>query len=208
VLAMMLALARRIPQARDNQTGPRDWPYLPLRAQSKLLNGQTVLLIGYGTIARRVAELLAPFHMNVIGFRRHPTEPNVYPIDQLDDWLRKADHVINILPATTETGRFFDAKRFAKLKPDAHYYNIGRGSTNDEAALQAALEDKQFAAAYIDAFETEPLPKDHPLWSTPNCYVIPHTGGGHANEYERHVAQFLENLRRFQKNEPLIDRIM
>ena len=76
------------------------------------------------------------------------------------------------------------------------------------AALQAALEDKQFAAAYIDAFETEPLPKDHPLWSTPNCYVIPHTGGGHANEYERHVAQFLENLRRFQKNEPLIDRIM
>ena len=205
---MMLALARRIPQARDNQIGPRDWPYIPLRAESRLLNGQTVLLVGYGAIARRVAELLVPLRMNVIGFRRHPKEPNVFPIEQLDHWLPKADHVINILPATSETGQFFTGARFAKLKPDAHYYNIGRGTTNDESALQAALEKKQFAAAYLDAFQIEPLPKGHPLWTTPNCFVITHTGGGHSDEYERHVEQFLENLKRFHAKGSMIDRIM
>src|SRR4051812_15969419 len=72
-LAMMLAFARRLPQARDNQRGPRGWPYLELRGQSHLLNGQTALLVGYGAIARRLAQLLAPFEMNLIGFKRRPT---------------------------------------------------------------------------------------------------------------------------------------
>jgi phosphoglycerate dehydrogenase-like enzyme len=208
VMAMMLALARRIPHSRDNQNTEHAWLYLPLRSNSKLLNGQIVLLVGYGAIARRVVELLAPFQMKVIGFRRHANEPNVLPIDQLDQWLPRADHVINLLPSSAQTDRFFDAHRFAKLKPEANYYNIGRGSTNDESALQTALESGRLAAAYIDAFETEPLPKEHPLWTTRNCFITPHTAGGHSNEYERHVEQFLENLRRLGANEPLIDRIM
>jgi phosphoglycerate dehydrogenase-like enzyme len=208
VLAMMLGLARQIPQARDNQTGPHAWPYLPLRAHSKLLNGQTVLLIGYGAIGRRVAELLAPLQMKVIGFRRRPSEPNVFSIDQLDEWLGRADHVINILPASSETKNFFGTARFAKLRREAIYYNIGRGMSNDEAALAEALERGDIAAAYLDAFETEPLPPDHPLWSTRNCFITPHTAGGHTTEYERHVDQFMENLRRFGRGERMIDRIM
>ena len=208
VLAMMLSLARRIPQSVDNQRGPRVWLYSELRPESKLLNGQTVLLVGYGAIARRLAELLALFGMKVIGFRRTPSEPGVLPIAELDQWLPRADHVVNILPASDQTNGFFNADRFARLKPDANYYNIGRGSTNDESALEAALKQRQFAAAYIDAFDTEPLPPEHPLWTTPNCHITTHTGGGHSDEYERHVETFLENLRRFLAGEPLIDRIM
>ena len=212
VLAMMLALARRLPQSLDNQRGDHAWPYLPLRSQSKLLNGQTVLLVGYGTIARRVAQLLAPFQTKLLGFRRRPA-PDEYgvqmrTIDQLDDHLPTADHVVNMLPASSETKNFFDAARFARLNLGAVYYNIGRGTTNDESALEAALRAGQFAAAYIDAFAHEPLAPDHPLWITPNCFITPHTAGGHSNEYERHVEMLLENVRRFQRGQELIDRIM
>jgi phosphoglycerate dehydrogenase-like enzyme len=212
VAAMMLALSRRLPQSLENQLTSHGWPYLPLRAQSKLLNGQTALLVGYGAIARRLAELLAPFQMKLIGFRRRPSgdESGVQmrTIDQLDAHLPTADHVVNILPASDETANFFDAARFAKLKPSAVYYNIGRGTTNDEAALEAALRAKKFAAAYIDAFAIEPLPPAHPFWTTPNCFITPHTAGGHENEQERHVEMFVENLARFERGEEPIDRIM
>jgi len=211
-LAMMLAFNRRLPQSLDNQRGSRGWPYLPLRAESRLLNGQTVLLVGYGAIARRLSQLLAPFEMKLIGFRRTPKGDEggvrILPIDQLDEWLPKADHVVNILPASDETEEFFDADRFAKLKRDAFYYNLGRGSTNDEVALRTSLDVGHFAGAYVDAFIDEPLPMAHSLWNTPNCGVTPHTAGGHSAEFERHVDLFLENLARFQKHGELIDRIM
>ncbi|MEA2734833.1 MAG: hypothetical protein QOE14_1284 [Humisphaera sp.] len=210
--AMMLALARRLPQSLENQLTSHGWPYLPLRAQSKLLNGQTALLIGYGAIGRRLAQILGPFDMKLIGFRRRPSADEngvaMRTIDQLDAHLPTADHVINILPASDETANFFDATRFAKLKPSAVYYNIGRGTTNDERALEAALRAKQFAAAYIDAFAEEPLPPTHPLWTTPNCFLTPHTAGGHENEADRHVEMFLENLARFGRGEELVDRVM
>jgi phosphoglycerate dehydrogenase-like enzyme len=212
VLAMMLALNRQLPEAMDNQRGPRDWPILKLRDRSVLLNGQTVLLVGYGAIARRLAQLLAPFQMHLIGFRRHPQgdEGNVrvLPITELDAWLPRADHVINILPGSRQTEEFFDADKFAKLKRTAFYYNIGRGPTNDQYALQASLQTGHFAAAYIDATMPEPLPPDHPLWTTPNCIITPHTAGGHSTEYDRHADLFLENLRRFTAGEEMIDRIM
>ena len=212
ILAMMLALARRLPQSLDNQRSDHAWPYLPLRAQSKLLNGQTVLLIGYGAIARRLAQMLVPLGVKMIGFRRRATADEagvtMRTIDQLDEHLPTADHVVNVLPASAETEDFFDASRLARLKPTATYYNIGRGTTNDEAALERALRQQQFAAAYIDAFADEPLPPSHPLWTTPNCFITPHTAGGHENEAERHVEMFLEKLNRFQRGDELIDRIM
>ena len=212
VLAMMLSLSRRLPQSLENQRGSHDWPYLKLRAEAMLLNGQTALLVGYGAIGRRLAALLAPFEMNLLGFRRNPGQGEdavrMLHVDELDNWLGRADHVINLLPASPQTRDFFDAARFSRFKRDANYYNIGRGRTNDEAALEAALRAGQFAAAYIDAFAHEPLAPDHPLWTTPNCYITPHTAGGHSNEYDRHVEMLLENVRRFQAGEELIDRIM
>jgi phosphoglycerate dehydrogenase-like enzyme len=211
VLAMMLALARRIPQARDNQIESRGWPILQLRAESVLLTGQAVLLVGYGAIARRLAELLAPLRMNVIGFKRRPSadEPvRIESIDTLDAHLPAADHVINTLPSSPQTDGFFNAARFARMKKGARYYNIGRGQTNDEAALQTSLESGHLDAAYIDATITEPLPGDHPLWRTRNCFITPHTAGGHSNELDRHAELLLENLRRLRAGEEMIDRIM
>jgi len=209
-LAMMMGLARRIPQARDRQTGDHGWPMMELRAETYLLNGQTTLLLGFGAIARRLIELLAPFHMNLIAVRRRPTGDEPIPViaeAELDAHLARADHVVNLLPASEATRHFVNAARLAAMKPGAVFYNIGRGGTVDQTALQGALTSGKLAAAYLDVTDPEPLPPDHPLWTAPNCYITPHTAGGHIGERDRQVRHFLENLRRFTAGEPLRDRV-
>lgn len=210
LLAMMLSLARRLPQSVANQSAAHGWPMMELRAESFLLNGQTVLLLGYGAIARRLIELLEPLRMNVLALRRKPSGDETVPViteAALPDYLPQADHVINILPAHPTTRHFMDAERLRLLKPGALFYNIGRGSTVNQTDLAAALESGQLAAAYLDVTDPEPLPPEHPLWTAPNCYITPHTGGGHQGERERQVRHFLTNLQRFTAGAALLDRV-
>ncbi|MEO6725182.1 MAG: NAD(P)-dependent oxidoreductase, partial [Blastocatellia bacterium] len=127
--------------------------------------------------------------------------------DELEKHLPLADHIINILPASAATRHFVNAELLAAMKPGALFYNIGRGSTVDQPALIAALESGKLAAAYLDVTEPEPLPPDHPLWTAPNCFITPHTAGGHIGERDRLVRHFLENLRRFTTGETLNDRV-
>ena len=210
-LAMMLALARRLPQCVTDQRAERSWKAAEHRIQSHLLAGQTALIVGYGTIARRLVELLAPFRMNITCVRRTPrgdeTAPTV-PTGRVDEFLPTADHVVNILPQNAETDQFFDAGRFARMKPGATFYNIGRGTTVDQTALLGALRSQRLAAAYLDVTDPEPLPGEHPLWTAPNCFITPHTAGGSHDEFHRLVRHFLDNLRRFERGEALKDRVV
>jgi phosphoglycerate dehydrogenase-like enzyme len=211
LLAMMLSLARQLPAALDAQRGDRSWPMLALRSSSKLLNGQTVLLLGYGAIARRFAELLKPLGMSIMAVRRQVSGTEsipVRPVSDVDELLAWADHVVNILPANDATQQFLNETRLSKLKTGAIVYNIGRGATLDQHALLNQLRSGRIAAAYLDVTDPEPLPPDHPLWTTPNCFITPHSAGGHADEKLRQVQHFLENLRRFENNEPLLNRIL
>jgi phosphoglycerate dehydrogenase-like enzyme len=100
------------------------------------------------------------------------------------------------------------AARLALMKPDAAFYNIGRGTTVDQAALLTALREGPLAAAYLDVTDPEPLPPTHPLWDQPNCFITPHAGGGHRGEYERLIRHFLDNLQKFEAGERLNDRIL
>jgi phosphoglycerate dehydrogenase-like enzyme len=210
-LAMMLALARQLPQALDCQSDSHTWTTNAQREGCYLLKGQTALLVGFGAIAKRLAELLQPFAMNLTGIRRKIRGDEPIPmasIDQLDALLPTADHVVNILPASKSTTNFFTASRLMKMKPSGIFYNIGRGDTVDQFALRTALETKRIAAAYLDVTSPEPLPPNDPLWTTPNCYITPHSAGGHRNEFDRQVEHFVNNLRRYEKNEPLRDHIV
>src|SRR5437588_848614 len=90
-----------------------------------------------------------------------------YDRDDVRAALGEADHVIDVLPAAPGTERFFDAARFAALKPGAMFYNVGRGTTVDQEALLGALASGRVAAAYLDVTTPEPLPPDHPLWTAP-----------------------------------------
>ena len=115
--------------------------------------------------------------------------------------------MIDLLPANEETTRLFDRRRFQAMKPGAVFYNIGRGTTVDQDALLDALRSGPLRAAYLDVTDPEPLPSDHPLWTTPNC-VITHTAGGHSDEWNRLVEHFLANLRRHDAGQPLLDRVI
>lgn len=210
-LAMMMAFARRLPELLKTQFDDRAWHWTQLRSESFLLNGQTALLFGFGAIAIRLCELLAPFQMNLIGVRRtvKGDEPiRIITDEQVAEFLPLADHVINLLPDNHSTTRYFGEGRFRQMKPGALFYNIGRGSTVDQEALLAALESGRLAGAYLDVTTPEPLPPDHPLWSAPNCYITPHTAGGQNLEQHDLVEHFLENLRRFVSGRELLDRIV
>jgi phosphoglycerate dehydrogenase-like enzyme len=211
MLASMLALARNLPAQLRNQDGPRDWRYLEDRFANAVLTGQTVLLLGFGTIGRRLAELLAPFGGRTMACRRAPRgdEPvEIVGEAGLPVALAAADHVVNLLPDSPATREFMTAARFSQMKRGAHFYNVGRGTTVDQPALLAALASGQVGAAYLDVMEPEPLPPAHPLWSAPNCYITCHIGGGTRDQDEKLIRHFLENLRRFNAGEPLVDRII
>jgi phosphoglycerate dehydrogenase-like enzyme len=209
VLAFMLAESRQLHRSLRDQFDRRGWNTTATRAASFLLEGRTVLLVGYGAIAARLAELLAPFRMKVIGFRRTPRGGEaieVHAVDKLPAWLPHGDFVINLLPAHSDTVEFFDTIKLASMKAGAVFINVGRGATVDQAALLAALRG-DLRAAYLDVMNPEPLPPQHPLWAQRNCFITPHVGGGHDDEYDRLVTHFLANFQRFVHGQPLSGRV-
>lgn len=208
-LAFMLAEARQLPGSIRDQARSHAWNTPPTRAASFLMKGQTVLLVGYGAITKRLAELLVPFGLHLVGFRRRPRgdEPiEVHAMAELSKWLPHADWVIDSLPAAGDTAGFFERVRFAAMKPGAIFVNIGRGATVDQSALLVALRG-HLRAAYLDVTVPEPLPPEHPLWAQPNCIITPHVAGGHEDENDRLVAHFLANLDRFVRGQPLAGRV-
>lgn len=211
VLAMMLALARQLPFSHKDQLTDRAWHYHERRYHSRLITGQTVLLLGYGAIGRRLTELLAPFKVRLCAHRRSlSVVPGVEMINTegLCKAFAAADHVVNLLPANASTEQFMTAERFSWLRPSAQFYNIGRGSTVDQSALSQALRSGRLAAAYLDVMEPEPLPPGHELWTAPNCFITPHTAGGRHDQDEALILHFLENLDRFEKGQSLRDRVI
>ena len=210
-LSFMLAQARKLPMALKTRaaSGTRAW--FGIRGSSGTLRGETVLIVGYGAIGKRLAELLRPFDVKIAACRRKARGDEGVPVvaeKQLARALARADHVVNILPDSAETRHFFHASRFSAIKPGAIFYNIGRGTTVDQTALLTALRSGRLGAAWLDVTEPEPLPDDHPLWAEPNCFITPHVAGGHVDEAKTLVRHFLKNFDRFIRGEPLLDRVM
>jgi phosphoglycerate dehydrogenase-like enzyme len=210
-LAMMLALSRELlPSFRDQLTDRR-WEYFQRRYDSQLLADQTVLILSFGAIARRLVELLAPFRMKIYALRRRTySESGVHMIaeEKLSAVLPHVDHLVNILPENDATRNYVNARRLAWLKPGTRFYNIGRGSTVDQRALQEALDSGRLGAAYLDVTDPEPLPPEHPLWTTPRCYITPHTAGGRRDQDDAIVDHFLANLAAFERGGVMTDRIV
>ncbi len=213
-LAMLLADRRVLPMAAEAQR-QRQWNGNVIRSASRLLDrGTTVALFGFGAIARRLVELLGPFGVRVIGVRRTPTgDAPCEMVSATDEaavvrLLGESDAVVNILPAGPGRDGYFDAARFAQMRPGTVYLSIGRGSTTLSADLRDALASGHLSAAWLDVTDPEPLPPGDPLWTTPNCHITPHTAGGMHDEQTVLVRHFLANLRRFERGKPLRDQVM
>ncbi len=171
------------------------------------LNGTTLGILGLGEIGREVARLAAALGMRVIGTKRRaapmPNVAEVLPADRTDEVLAQSDYVLLLLPATPATENFIDAGRLAKMKPGAWLLNFGRGHLIQDGDLIAAVTAGTIAGAILDVFRQEPLPADHPFWTTEGIMVLPHIGGPHPQR-DRIVAQlFTENLALFLDGKPL-----
>lgn len=212
VLSFMFAHARKLPWGLGSRAANGTSEWNALRSASAIVGaGQKVLIYGYGSIAARLVEVLRTFDVEVVAVRRKPRGDEgvrVVTLEEADGELPLADHVINILPDNADSVGYFDASRLAACKKGSVHYNIGRGSTVDQDALYDALKHGPLEAAWLDVTTPEPLPDEHPLWTLENCYITPHTAGGHQDESMTLVKHFVANFRRYLAGEELKDRIM
>ena len=171
------------------------------------LAGQTLGILGLGAIGQQVAQIADAIGMRVIGTKRRtaplPHLADVLPPDHTDDVLAQSDYVLLLLPATPETENFMNGRRFTRMKRTAWLLNFGRGHLIADADLIAAVKARQIAGAVLDVFRQEPLPVEHPFWTTDGIIVLPHIGGGHPRRDLAVARLFVENLRRFLDAKPL-----
>ncbi|RED56243.1 D-2-hydroxyacid dehydrogenase [Cohnella lupini] len=190
LFAMLLAFSRNLHHAVQNQSR-REWKASDRYYQ---LSGKTMGIIGAGVIGGEIARLAGAFGMRTLGIRRSsaPLEgiDRMYAMEQLDEVLSLSDVVVNVLPFTDETRYLFNAERFAQMRKDAWFFNMGRGASVDTDALVQALRVGTVGAAGLDVFEVEPLPADHPLWTMDNVIITPHIGGW-TDHYKKRVADIL-----------------
>lgn len=214
-MALILALVRRLPEARDNQAR-RQWRGMALSLDDREdeLAGKTLLIIGLGRIGTRLARLAKAFDLRVLGIRRDPAAGGngadaVYGPDRLGELLAAADFVALTCPLTPETRGIIDAGALKRMKPTAYLVNVARGRCVEEAALIEALAERRIAGAALDCFAEEPLPPDSPLWAFENVLITPHAAG-ETRRYEDNVLDILEqNLERlWSGSDQLINRIV
>jgi phosphoglycerate dehydrogenase-like enzyme len=172
----MLALARDFPRTMAMQA-KHAWT----RLTPQLIDDKTVGIYGVGLIAEALAPRCKAFGMRVVGFssstRAVPGFDRMYLRSEFVAVAHELDFFVLLVPYGPDTHRTIGAREFAAMKPTAYFVNVARGGIVDEDALIHALETGQIAGAALDVFQTEPLPSDHPLWTTKNVIVTPHLGG-------------------------------
>jgi phosphoglycerate dehydrogenase-like enzyme len=205
----LLAVAKGLPQFMEDQRA-RAWP--EVRRPLRELSGETLFLVGLGEIGREVARLGKALGMRTVGFRRSQGPPpdwvdEVHGPERLPDLAGQADAMVISLPLTVQTAGMIDRATIERLPPSCIFVNVGRGGVVDEPALVEALRERRIAGAVLDVFATEPLPADSPLWVLPNVLVTPHAAALSAQENERIVDLFVDNLHRYLDGQPLRNRI-
>ncbi len=203
----LLMLARGFPRWIAAQ---REHKWDPARGRDvpRDLRGQTVIVVGLGTIGTTVARFCQAMEMKVIGLRRSPKHDGdpvdeMHTLDKLPALLPLCDWLVLACPYTPETHQLVNAKTLALMPKHAHLVNVARGAVCDEKALIAALQTKTIAGAYLDVFEKEPLPADSPLWDIPNVIVSPHNASASAGNDTRAARIFTDNLPLFVAGQAL-----
>lgn len=189
------------------QQQARRWEQFEVEA----LAGKVLAVVGYGGVGSACARAARRLGMRIHALRRHPERrergvERMFAPAQLPEMLAGADVVLAAAPLTPETRHLLSASAFAAMKPSAVFINLGRGPVVDEAALIAALRQRQIAGAALDVFEHEPLAPDSPLWDFDNLLLSPHSTDRtlHPNWTEVGMRCFLQNWRRFRAGQPLL----
>ena len=178
------------------------------------LIGQTLGIIGVGSIGRQIAKLGRAFGMRVLGMRyslhtngQDDSDVDMYYArENLHDLLGQCDYVVLAVPLTPDTERLIGEAELRVMRPNAYLVNIARGRIVDEQALIRALKEEWIMGAGLDVAAEEPLPPDSPLYSMPNVILTPHISGHSVHYEERLAGLFADNIRRFRAGEALHNR--
>ncbi len=222
VLAMMLALSRKLPELLASQR-KSEWPkdrferFAPFE-----LNGKTIGIVGYGSIGRQIARLLQPFGVTILATKRNGFNPRdegyvaegtgdpqgdfihrLYPSQALCSMVKACHFIIVTVPMTPETNNLINAEVLNILKPETYLIDVSRGGIVNHNDLLEALKNNKLAGAALDVFSEEPLPRSSPLWQHPNLIITPHISGGSQSYKERAATLFSENLLRYLSGLPL-----
>jgi phosphoglycerate dehydrogenase-like enzyme len=181
VVGMMLASCRGLLLCHSLQK-EHAWPRVEVAKALVPIRDSHALIVGFGAIGTHIVRLLKPFGVRVTGFRRTPMEKpailgeadRLLTMDQLDDELPGADHLILVLPKSPETNLLLDKRRLSLLPKHAFVHNVGRGNSVDEDALTDALERGDIAGACLDVFQQEPLPENARIRQAPRLLILPH----------------------------------
>ncbi|HSP69876.1 MAG TPA: D-2-hydroxyacid dehydrogenase [Bryobacteraceae bacterium] len=178
------------------------------------IQGKTLGIVGYGGIGSTAAELARPFGMRIVALRRRPElfQPDSrvdqsFARSQINELMAASDYVLLAAPLTDETRGMIGASQIAAMKPAGVLINVGRGAVVDETALIRALEAGKIRGAALDVFSVEPLPSGHPFYSMENVLLSPHTADHVQDFIHLAVESFLDNLRRFQAGQPLLNLV-
>lgn len=200
VFGYLLTHERRILQMTEDQKIKR-WN----DKDTGTLRGKTIGLLGVGSIGSEIARTAKFFNMNVRGYTQaSETSTDIdryYHGNHLLEFAKELDYLVSVLPNTKDTYKIINADLLNALPPHALFINVGRGPAVDESALLNALNQGKIAGAVLDVFEKEPLPKDHPYWTTPNLLMTFHTAAPSLPEDITKI--FIENYLLFHEGKPL-----
>jgi phosphoglycerate dehydrogenase-like enzyme len=206
-MAFLLALTRNLNKSIPDQS-KEGWSRD--RTGMMELNGKTAVVIGVGSIGGNIAQRARAFGMHVIGVDIRDLPPTntverfVRP-DRINEVIPQADVIFIAAPHTKKTEKMMGPEQFSRIKKGAYYIAMSRGKITDTNALVKALDEGRLAGAGLDVTDPEPLPKGHPLWKFPNVIITPHTSGGSDQLESRLTTLLIENLKRFSKDEPLLN---
>jgi len=213
-MGLLLALARNLPDSVRGQDRS-SWVQQELWDKPQHLtelNGQILLIVGFGSIGCEIARRAKAFDMRVWGVTRsgegdRALAERVVAAKDLNAVLPEADYVVVAAPETSATKHLIGEPQLARMKRGARLINVGRGSLLDETALIRALASGQLGGAALDVTETEPLPPDSPLWKAPNLMITPHTSAVSDRLWHRETALLLELLELWFSGKELFNRV-
>jgi phosphoglycerate dehydrogenase-like enzyme len=202
-LGVMIMHAKDIQRSLAYQQ-ESEWNY---RKSTQML-GQSVLVVGVGSIGRQIARVCKAFGLKVSGVGRTGRGGDddfdvIHAQSDLNAVLPMADYVVLITPLTPDTENIFGSTQFAVMKSSAYFVNLGRGQLVDETALITALSDGSIAGAALDVFREEPLKPENPMWDAKNVFISPHISGDFHEHLDMLAQMFLDNFERYRKGQPL-----
>jgi phosphoglycerate dehydrogenase-like enzyme len=213
-MGLLFALARNFPDSVRHQDRSH-WSQQDLWDKPQHLtelNGQVLLIVGYGSIGRELARRAKAFEMRVWGVTRSGTGDLTYaekvvPASRLEEVLPHADYVVISAPETPETKHMIAAPQIARMKRGARLINVARGSLLDEAPLLRALETGALGGAALDVAKMEPLPPESALWKAPNLFITPHTSAVSDRLWQRETSLLLDLLERWFAGREMFNRV-